>query len=1242
MHSNGDNLIVQWNIRGFRKNYAELITLLKEHNPIVICLQETELGTMTPKAPRGYTAHYKSYPHGRPGTGLATLVHQSVACTQIPLRTNLQAQAFRIGLKRPITYCNLYVSPREALTENIFTDLHRQLPEPLLIVGDFNAHSPLWENELINNSVNPRGKTLEAFIVSNDITLLNTGKATHFYLRTASHSAPDISLCSSVLYPDLAWNALDDLMGSDHYPIVISSLTRENVTRDPRYCSRRADWTRFTAMTVMQQMDINLPCDELVTQLHAHIINIADRTIPKTSGNFNKTRVPWWTNECSTTTQLRKQALRRYKRTRSQVDLITLKRQTAIARRTKLLARRESWRQYISSINRSTPMSKVWSRIRKMSGKYCSHPPPTLNIGGNSSSDPIEVAEHLANHYATVSASRSYNQVFYDIKQRAEQHPLDFSTEQLLSYNEPISALEVAGAIKSAKPTSPGEDMVSYEMLRHLHPSAFAALLSLFNKIWLNACYPTQWRDAVVLSFLKPGKPADSVSSYRPIALTSCIAKVLEKVVAARMMRHMEAHTMLSPLQFGFRKMLSSQDAVLRVSRDIQESLARKEHTVCVLFDLTKAYDTTWLYGILREIHRLGFRGPMAYFVRNFLSDRKFRTKIGNSLSLEHTQEEGVPQGSVLSCLLFAIAINGLPSVVPPAVKSSLYVDDYMIYASSTKIQELQRQLQSAINQVTAWTNTHGYKISTDKTVAIHIHRSRSYNEPDLRLYGSMIPFKETVKFLGMHFDHRWKWDVHIKRLKTTCIGRLSILRVLSHSNWGADRMTLLRLYRALIRSKLEYGAVVYGCASDTILDKLEPVHNSALRICTGAFRSSPIVSLLAECGEPSLKQRRQQLSLQYYSHVLARPTSPTCQSMRRVPIDQSLPTTFAYNVHSLLTELRLPPFAVIPFSRQSIPIWRLPEDIICPRFTCITKSNIAPQALKQLYDAHVDENHRGDLAVYTDGSKDNELVGSAAIFPNRTISRKLPSACSIFTAEIVAIIEALDHVDSLQFNNITIYSDSLSVLQALKTFDSNHPLILKVLQWLTRLHARHKRVRLCWTPSHISVPGNCRADTEARSVAQSNIQPQPIDIPHSDYFPTIRKKLHTLWETKWQNIPQTNKLRVLKESIKPWTSSYNSTRRTEVTLCRLRIGHTRLTHRFLMENAHPPYCQDCLVPLTVCHLLAECPNWQDARYRYFPEARNRNAEDTLRLMLTEKRNTIFNITLLLNYLNDTQILTEI
>ena len=208
--------------------------------------------------------------------------------------------------------------------------------------------------------------------------------------------------------------------------------------------------------------------------------------------------------------------------------------------------------------------------------------------------------------------------------------------------------------------------MGSYEILQYLHPSAFAAFFSLFNKIWLNACYPTQWRSTVVLSFLKSGRPTESVSSYRPIALTSCIAKVLEKVVAARMRRHMEAHTMLSPLQFRFCKMMSTQDAVLRVSRDIQKSLARKAHAVCVLFSLTKAYDTSRRYGIVREIHRLVFRVSMAYLVRNFLSDRKFRTKIGNSLSLEHTQEECVLQKSVVSCLLFAIAINGLPRAVPP------------------------------------------------------------------------------------------------------------------------------------------------------------------------------------------------------------------------------------------------------------------------------------------------------------------------------------------------------------------------------------------------------------------------------------------------------------------------------------------------------------------------------------------------------------------------------------------------
>ena len=86
----------------------------------------------------------------------------------------------------------------------------------------------------------------------------------------------------------------------------------------------------------------------------------------------------------------------------------------------------------------------------------------------------------------------------------------------------------------------------------------------------------------------------------------------------------------------------------------------------------------------------------------------------------------------------------------------------------------------------------------------------------------------------------------------------------LSCTEWGADQTTLLKLYRSLVRSKLDYGCLVYGSASKTALAKLDPVHNQGLRLSLGAFRSSPVESLYVEAREPPLEIRREKLALQY------------------------------------------------------------------------------------------------------------------------------------------------------------------------------------------------------------------------------------------------------------------------------------------------------------------------------------------------------------------------------------------
>ena len=102
----------------------------------------------------------------------------------------------------------------------------------------------------------------------------------------------------------------------------------------------------------------------------------------------------------------------------------------------------------------------------------------------------------------------------------------------------------------------------------------------------------------------------------------------------------------------------------------------------------------------------------------------------------------------------------------------------------------------------------------------------------------------DTYKFLDVFIDNKLNWRNQIQALRTLCMKSLNVLRCITHRRSGGDRTSLLRLYMILVKPKFHYGCEVYSSATQAVLDKLSPVHNAAIRVATGAFRSSPIVSL--------------------------------------------------------------------------------------------------------------------------------------------------------------------------------------------------------------------------------------------------------------------------------------------------------------------------------------------------------------------------------------------------------------
>jgi len=146
------------------------------------------------------------------------------------------------------------------------------------------------------------------------------------------------------------------------------------------------------------------------------------------------------------------------------------------------------------------------------------------------------------------------------------------------------------------------------------------------------------------------------------------------------------------------------------------------------------------------------------------------------------------------------------------------------------------------------WADENGFKFSKSKTVCMHFTQLHLANaDCGLKLYGACIPVVSGFKFLGLIFEKKLTFNKHIIYLNDRCM-----------KDWGADCATLHKLYPSHVRSKLDYGCVVYGSARKSVLESLDHVQNAALCTFLGAFRTFPVASLHAEAGELPLELRRQ------------------------------------------------------------------------------------------------------------------------------------------------------------------------------------------------------------------------------------------------------------------------------------------------------------------------------------------------------------------------------------------------
>ncbi|GFX60398.1 RNA-directed DNA polymerase from mobile element jockey [Trichonephila clavipes] len=317
---------------------------------------------------------------------------------------------------------------------------------------------------------------------------------------------------------------------------------------------------------------------------------------------------------------------------------------------------------------------------------------------------------------------------------------------------------------------------------------------------------------STVIPILKPNKNASECKNYRPISLTSTLCKLMERVIHRRLMNWLIENKKLHFYQTAFRTHHSTTDQLFYLNQSIIDGFQEKPHkkTLAVFLDISAAFDRVWRQKLVHTIQGTGINGKALLWINDFLRGRKFSVRFNGALSESRRMWAGVPQGSVLSPLLFLIFMNTIHHHIHPDTNIACYADDIAVWHSHNDITESEKALNTTLK------------------------------DPELR------------------------FSKHIEQTTNKALGKLNILRKLCGTSWGSRPQTLKSTFCTVIRPVLEYATPIWTPASISVKRKLDSVQHRTAKIIIGAVSSTNNEKAEQECGLPPLESRRKLATIKF------------------------------------------------------------------------------------------------------------------------------------------------------------------------------------------------------------------------------------------------------------------------------------------------------------------------------------------------------------------------------------------
>ena len=811
----------------------------------LLAVQET--GTAVPEKIKLTNMKVISDANSAINRGVATYVKIDTPCTNLP-------EISKVTKELDSTWCLAVIDNKRLIIGNVYVKLnYRNAIQDLIqmlktaqskakklkafgiiLTGDFNARHVLWHDE-VNNDY---GHKLVDQLDHTDFSIVSASSPT--FMCENGSSNIDLMIVSNNITSKVQSCVTDEQIElfsgapmRGHVPLILEVKSNRSSTETPVTEKLDISAVNWEMWTTDLERKLESDKSEIIRyknpqRLWDYFVSAINETTEKHSvlKKSCKHSKPFWTKKLTTLCSQMREARKAYKKRNTDINKVRMEETKAIFDAERKAECENFILDKTKKLN-AAEMKKFWrefNRIFKSKTEGGVEPLDDSNGGLFTDVEDMEgrlfetffQCKHMINvefdNYFYESVNNLYEGIIdediYNLDEDDEQQEL----------NAPVSIDEILKSIKKTDPNKVSFDNYKMhpKMLHSLGDRAIRLIQRLFNLTLAKGRWV--WYQAEVIFLKKDGKDNYAApGSYRPISITAYIGKLLEKIIAKRIIQFLRKKGHHDPQQEGFTEGRNTVRYLNRLHLQIKSDLLDKKTVIGLFVDMEKAFDSIWKKGLIIKLDKLKIKGKVLNLIDNFLTTRMVKLNVKNHKGEERGCEAyGLPQGSALSPILFKIYLMDLLEEMKenPELSILKFADDGTIKISSETSDKCTTELNNVVSELYQWTRKWRMVINCNKNKTEYICFGTAAGQDKIpesvKIGDKTVHRVDKTKVLGLTIDSKLSYIPHSREVYRNLCGKWAKICQYTNIHYGFNQRVLTQLINTLFISSIQYAGHIW------------------------------------------------------------------------------------------------------------------------------------------------------------------------------------------------------------------------------------------------------------------------------------------------------------------------------------------------------------------------------------------------------------------------------------------------